>query len=288
MVMPISPEPGSTRIPVDKPPVVIDPRDFPPEFLEALAYEHRHFVVLLFRVAPATMPEYIGSGTLVTVDGEYFILTAEHVHEALDKAPCLGISHTDGMNLDVFRTDLFRVFVPEPRASDDWGPDLALMRLPDHLLPKLKAEKAFHDLTKVLDRCEREALQADHGFWFFLGTPKELCVFDKDGALLKVMAYVSAGPEPHEIHRRGQYDYYDLRVNRREIQNLPDSHGGVSGGGLWRVEIHRDGERSFRWTGRRFEGVVFYEENPAEQVGFVRAHGRDSIRALVLAFREAA
>jgi hypothetical protein len=278
----------SERAAPNGPPVLIDPREFSPTFLEALAYDYRHFVVLLFRVAPRSKPQYVGSGTLVTCDGEHCILTAAHVWAALHRVPDVAISHTSDWNIDVVRADLFRVFVPQPRTADEWGPDLALMRVPDHLLPKLKAEKAFHDLHKVLERCQHEPLHPNRGFWFFLGAPAELGVFDEDVAILKIMAYGGAGPELHEIHRREQYDYYDLRVNRREINGLPESHGGVSGGGLWRVAIERDADGSFRWLGqRRFEGVVFYEWNPAGEVGFVRAHGRESIRTVVRAFRAA-
>lgn len=257
-------------------------------FLKDLAWDHRHFVILLFRVASKSKPEYIGSGTLVTIDDEFFILTAEHVWTALNWDSEIALSHTSDRNLDIIRSDLFRAFVPEARLSDEWGPDLALMRVPDNILPILKAEKAFHDLGKVLERCNNEPLHLNRGFWFFLGAPAELGIFGEDEALLRIVAYGSAGPDLHQVHQRGQYDYYDLTVNRREIKNLPHSHGGVSGGGLWRVEVEHNDDGSFRWSGkRRLEGVVFYEYNPRGEAGFVRAHGRESIRTLVNALRNA-
>ena len=264
----------------------IDPREIPPSLLSDIVLEHRYFAILLFRIHAEKRPEYIGSGTFVTIDGEYFILTAEHVWAELKRGDSIGLSHTSGQHLDRVRIDIFNVFVPEPRQSEEWGPDLALLRIPDNMLHVLKNDNAFHDLNKVLKRIDTEPLNPDREFWFFLGAPDELTVLDTNGALLKVMGYFSSGPELLGINMRAPYDYYDLRVNRQEIRSLPRSHSGMSGGGLWRVEVYRNTDGSFQWSKvRRFEGVVFFEFNPPDEVGYVRAHGRESLLHLVTTLR---
>jgi predicted AlkP superfamily pyrophosphatase or phosphodiesterase len=91
----------------------------------------------------------VGSGSLVIIDDSYYILTAAHVWEYIQPAVKLGITLTDKLShkhlIDV------AAIVPstlKPDASEwnEWGPDLALLRIPSEHIGGIKAFLVFEDV----------------------------------------------------------------------------------------------------------------------------------------------
>jgi hypothetical protein len=268
---------------------IFNTRDLSESLQMEIVMSMRHYAIHFFAINEANPipPQFVGSGTLVGLDGKDFILTAEHVWSAVCSGERIGLDYKSERLMDAIPKSYFDAFVPHDRETDEWGPDLALIPLPLTLSSAIKRDKVFLDLQKVVDRCDAP-LEPERGLWFLLGAPGELGKFEKDNAVLKIMGFFGAGPETHETHLRDGFDYFDTSVNRREIQGLPKSHGGVSGGGLWRTQIIRDRTGEIRWDGtRELMGVAFYQENPPGEVGFVRAHGCQSIRRLVVEYRAA-
>lgn len=266
---------------------------------EAIKRETKHYTVpLVINDIP------MGSGTLVTVDGHFGILTAEHVvrHPRTPELHLTNTSH-NGPRLVIppmdfpgdigFESFSLRVFTTE-RGRDDYGPDLAFVVLPSSgALNDIRARRSFYPLASGVDAKTEEALQ-DTGFIAFCGflgskateEPGDLG-FSK---IIQLGGYAfMTGPQKYE--ERGKWDYYELGVRREEMGDFGTSFGGVSGGGVWRVPVYlKKGDTigAEYFERMTFSGVAFYEENHLPNGRFfVRTHGPRSIyQSFLPAIRE--
>jgi hypothetical protein len=101
--------------------------------------------------------ESAGSGTLVTIDSLYGVLTAAHVVEELVKHESVGIilsaespEHYQKQILNMRHTE--RPVVIKGEKFSPTGPDLAFLRLPlGEPLGWLKAQKSFYSLSNRRD-----------------------------------------------------------------------------------------------------------------------------------------
>ncbi len=233
---------------------------------------------------------FIGSGTLVDVDGSLNILTAGHVwHEAKDSAKLgLGLTTRHPSAFWVTRDNLMTVQVlwhgetSGPRS--EWGPDLALVRLhrPEDA-ERIKAHKSAVNLLRHRSEFLSEPLPSNRtcaitgmvGEWTYTevdhtqrtisGTPRLQAFF---------------GPSIPGRHERDGYDYVDVAVNSN-LPDVPQSFGGVSGGGLWEIGLSKTRSRIISWDGaRRFRGVAFWQQPPTpDGRSMIRCHGPHSIFA---------
>ena len=115
--------------------------------------------------------KFVGSGSLVFVGGSHYILTAAHVWDALQSAPTLGITVTDNIN------HKFPIPIPaivsttlEPNKLEwnEWGPDLALLRIPAEQVGGIKAFQVFEHTMAPPKHLGVEALEAwvvDRSTW---------------------------------------------------------------------------------------------------------------------------
>jgi hypothetical protein len=218
-------------------------------------------------------PEYLGTGTLVSVHGPS-ILTAAHVWRELDKWTLIGLTTGDDHWPVWIRRDLLRVRFVSSASDPEWGPDLALVALPDVKANELRVRKSFYDL----DRRRAEALAGraltESGMWGVVGVAAEQGEFREEDAIMPTTLFVagilSSGT-------RGDLDYLDLAARRDGRPDLPRSYGGLSGSGLWRFELGRGVEGELSLVGRpSLEGVAFFQ-GPAQEESFIRCHGRDSV-----------
>ena len=79
-------------------------------------------------------------------------------------------------------------------------------------------------------------------------------------------------------HRHGDFDYVDLKEDTT-FPGVPKDFGGVSGGGLWRVQVFGspgNAEIRRKWS---LEGVAFYQLKISDSQMVIRCHGQDNIRA---------
>lgn len=235
-----------------------------------------------------------GSGTLVVIDGHYGVLTAEHVARHPNKPELhLGRTRAGGPRLllpparfpggKAIEASALRVFTTD-RGGDAYGPDLAFVALPPSpLLSELRARRSFYPLASDVENRLPKAL-LDTGFVCFCGYPASQQV-ERGPALgydsvteVRGFAFMT-GPDKYE--ERNAWDYYELGIARAETAEFGDSFGGVSGGGLWRIPVHRrkgEPEGTEFFDGMTFAGVAFYEENHLPNGRFfVRAHGPKSV-----------
>jgi hypothetical protein len=174
--------------------------------------------------------------------------------------------------------------VTTERLNDDFGPDLAFIVLPpSEMRSELIARKSFYNLTFKPSEKKARAL-TNLGLVPFCGYPRtadfsgpRTLGFRETHGLFGFIFFTA----PEKYEERSGWDYYELAVERGEIEKLRYTFGGVSGGGIWRIPILREAGKpqGTEVLGETtFAGVAFLEEDRQDVPRFfVRAHGPASI-----------
>ncbi|MGB6481998.1 MAG: hypothetical protein WBE86_00770 [Candidatus Acidiferrales bacterium] len=218
----------------------------------------------------------VGSGTLVSLDREHYVLTAAHVWGgALDEFQSTGLT---------LKEDVDHCF-PIPNAAidvrelpgtkfDEWGPDVALLRIPEEVVGSIEAYRVFYNLRK-----ERKAIGNGHwGARILVGTPGVLAkgigrvqVVEMQGMYLQVDA---------AFYDHDKVDLIDFEMDTTLPQVINDFRG-VSGGGLWNVEIFPTGDGKKFDSTEALVGVAFHQLGLKHSIQTVRCHGPKTIQALI-------
>jgi hypothetical protein len=258
----------------------------PSELRERIVLDVGSFTVALLSVTgsgPAEKLQFAGTGTLVTDKVSHYILTAKHVwDEILDKAVKGAKPVGVGITLRPDREHKF--FIPReaivpigpaaPPQWNEWGPDLVFLRVPPAFLGRINAVKVFYPIdgfSKIKTEQEVHARELH----LLMGTPKEKGQYTETFADLQIIGM------PQNIisqsHEKDGWDYLDLEMDL-SLPNIPQSFGGVSGGGLWKVLVYRrPGSSKTSWMAT-LEGVAFHQSDPENDHRIVRCHGMNSIR----------
>lgn len=247
------------------------------------------YTVALLQMYPGASSELAGSGTLVSVLRVHYILTARHVWDekfaiTRNRPAKLGIAikkspHKYGIDLEEFT-----LYGPDPpRRWDKWGPDIALLRIPDERIQEIHAygSKIFFNLSKPRRPVGDSAFQAR----MLMGAPQTWGRLANGNLDLDVGAmYQPGGIGPFSpVHFRGtansDFDYVDFDVDT-SFSTVPQSFKGVSGGSLWRVWFERSEVTGEIEHSVSLEGVPF-DETPWQGCLTVRCHGPQSLGLLV-------
>jgi hypothetical protein len=258
-------------------PVPIRLTEIPQDVLDEVREKPWTYTASVFALDGA-QPLYRGTATCVAASGKDYLLTAAHVWRELrgDRfALCLD---GDRLFMPIYK-DLVEPTVFEPTGPSEWGPDLALIKLPAIDAAGIRRVKAFYNLDKR--KPESGILVGnDKGLWAVIGVPAEQSIFGKTEAVLKLRLFASVVVSAHQ---RDGFDYVDLGFYHEGRSDLPQSYGGLSGSGLWQAPITRSDSGVVSWNGQaRLEGVAFYQKFTKEKEGVIRCHGRTSIYEQVL------
>jgi hypothetical protein len=258
----MSKEPSYISIPGDQMPVELM-KEFPSSSVTLVGLQNNND------------PAHCGSGTLVKLENQYFILTA---------APCArALANRGEIGLPIRRDKYpFRVpvidpiFIGEPE-SDEWGPDLAFLPIPQVMARDIISisNHMFYDLGKYRNEMLSSELRAGYGLWVVIGAPASTSSLE-DPTKLEFTKMTYAGGAFDSI-TRGAFDYLELRadIDRKEV---PPNFKGVSGGGVWHTEVGRRQDGTFVALGKpKLEGCAFYETQPQGKYVYIRCHGRRSI-----------
>jgi hypothetical protein len=214
-----------------------------------------------------------GSGTLVAHDGSHYILTAAHVwYEVLKYSDFVGVTLREVYDHTcLLETATILAYGPErPAGWTEWGPDLILLRIPDIRVGEIKAFKVFYDmraeLSGLVTRDRNET-------YLLVGTPSVLGSYTQNHASVELMGMWVGVPR---VYSHGQWDYFDTKAALRPPSSA-NTFGGVSGGGLWRVQVYYSPESGRIESAVALEGVAFYELGTENGQGIVRSHGLQSI-----------
>jgi len=238
------------------------------------------FTVALFAVSGARDGDHLslaGTGTLlVAIADSHFILTAAHVwEEVLRPAPMVGITLKENVDhRSLMKTSEIVAFgLQKPDTWGEWGPDLAFLRVPHERVGSISVYRVFYSLTKP----RQSVPDVEHVETLVLmGTPAALGAFTQTHADLEIHGLFMQVDALPRIH--GNLDYLDFDVDV-SFPGVPEEFGGVSGGGLWRIQIYRSPSTGeIDWV-KPLEGVAFHQSDLSNGHRMIRCHGPHSIRA---------
>lgn len=246
-------------------------KDIPNDTIDEVREKLWTYTASIFSVA-GSRPPYCGTATCISFLGKHYLLTAAHVWNELrgDRfALSLETDHVTPIYLNCVEPTVLR-----PIGPAEWGPDLAIIKLPEIIAAEVRNDKAFYNIDKHRsDLHDESAFQ--EGMWGVIGAPAEQSTFGEKEAVLRISLFCSVVVSAVE---RGDFDYVDLGFYHEGRPNLPHSYGGVSGSGLWHAPITKSASGVIQWTGEvRLEGVAFYQKFLTEHEGVIRCHGRRSI-----------
>ena len=161
------------------------------EFLQKIQRSLGSSTVALFALFDAHGNERLepaGTGTLVVIRNRYYILTAAHVWERIESALRFGISLIENRDHKTWidpKTIAPTLVKPPGSGWNEWGPDVALLEIPEVIVGGIEARRVFEDLTTPGKMLNAPAVE----FWAVMGTPKELGTFTPHHAEVQIAAF---------------------------------------------------------------------------------------------------
>lgn len=236
--------------------------------------------VALFAIFDSGDPEplrFSGTGSLVQFANSHHILTAAHVwEECLKSSRQVGITlkedidHCCAIDTAAFSS----LSLPRPKDWNEWGPDLILLQVPSGKVGQIEIYRRFYPLDRNQPNQKVDGIEV----LILMGTPGEFGKYTPTHAELNINGFfsdVNARPYKH-----GDFDYIDLKEDTK-FPGIPKNFGGVSGGGVWRVQLFdspKSKKTEWQWT---LEGVAFYQLGLPDSHVVIRCHGIDSIHAVM-------
>lgn len=231
-------------------------------------------------------PLLIGSGTFVSISETFGILTAAHVVEKLVKEKSFGRPYLLGLTINDYAqkyaipsNSLEAIIIAKGEIEYD-GPDLGFIVLPHSEKGIIEATKSIHNLDKNRERILNTPPRFSEGLWGICGVPEEKTVYeDKEKRfepLMNLFMFAGFGGI-HNTYMVGGYDYCHINVKHDCSPIIPDSFGGVSGGGLWQIPLVKSREGKIEPKEYILSGVVFYETGWEGLYQSIKCHGRNSI-----------
>jgi len=259
--------------------------DLPDTFLNSIHRDLCHYTVGLYLET-----QQLGSGTLIKCGNRFGILTAHHVvHRS---RPPLDLSASSSQelklvimervhdfNVPVKYLNEIEVGVP---VSDEGGPDLTFLELPSiDKIGSLKAIKSFWNLDHDTEKRLASTIN-NSGVWVIMGLPNELEKIQIESEEVKTIQSKLEGFFGFAISERrykfNDFDFVKIPVKYGGKDTPPSSFGGVSGGGLWKVDIFQSKDKS-EWGYKNpvYCGIPFYEQETEDGDLLITCHYAESI-----------
>lgn len=256
-------------------------KDIPEAVRSSIVTQLRDFSIGFTRATPATPSQrvgLIGSGTLVKAGDRYAILTAHHVVEVLPRTGRLGVLLESSNHMTSLDTGGLRFLTIARGTDDSVGPDLGAVILAEPIASALRAQKRFFDLGAAREPLLKNPPADEHGMWVASGFPDELTSRDTQRGVFHVTFRNQAllgTVERCEVV--DGYDYFHCPVDVDDRVNVPDKFNGMSGGGLWQLQLAQKEDGTLLARAAQLSGVIFYQlPTTATQCG-LRCHGRQSV-----------
>jgi hypothetical protein len=267
--------------------------DIPDEFInEILAFLHLYCVPLY------QGEKLLGSGTLIRVDQTFGILTARHVlanqeppiqfKDSLEENILLSIDQR-WHRFTLPHALLSEIIIATPDI-DQKGPDLTFIKIENsHELETLKRKKGFWDLSNYYQGDYFD--KSKSGLLYMAGYPAEKCDIrhNSEGDLELMSFCLGLAGFADSTYEKENFDYIELKCHYHENPELPKNYGGMSGCGLWHVNIlHKKKSDTFTYDHNdiRLCGVAFYQEPESDGIMKITGHGSASLLAAISTIRE--
>jgi hypothetical protein len=246
------------------------------DLFEKLVESVRHYTIAFVGIpnTSAESPWPCGTATLVTVDGEHYFLTAQHVWQKLRKFRHVGITLVP--NIDqcfTIPTQVLLATGPRKPSAQENGPDIVFLKIPAAKLGEIKARKSFYPLEPVAKKLQLDVMAIE--VRILLGAPGETATLTTPTNLDMTIQGIMGDGHP-KTFRKGPYDYLDSK-EFFGAHGFPKSYGGFSGGGLWQVYVYLDPKTGERTERSRLAGMAFYEFPAKRRYRVIRCHGARSI-----------
>jgi hypothetical protein len=229
----------------------------------------------------------LGSGTLLSVGRIDGILTAAHVwddilnrklKENLDELGLLQfpIRATQAQRLRLKLSHADAVMMGSP-PFDEFGPDLAFVRLPIVTANALKADSSFVNFDKQIATAFSAVAEGAKTHDAVVGVVADWKRDTRDDGKLiitPIEALHNVGKAQPIAPAQG-FDRMQFTPLPATDFTLPKTYGGSSGGGLWRALTD---EKNVYFE-KRLMGVAFYEERTKDGSLDIICHGPESIYA---------
>ena len=221
---------------------------------------------------------FIGSGTLVEIHSQYYILTAAHIWHEVEKEEelCLAVT-TRYPSAFVIPRKAISAKQLWGTENPEWGPDLALLELPRACVSIIATYKSFLNLALHKSMFDSHP-PAEKAFWAVTRLVGQFSGVEQGSDTVEGDAQTRTflGPVCH-MHSRGGFDYFEPSA-KLGLAGVPASFGGVSGGGLWEIGLSMKDSGTVYFDGRRyFRGVAFWQTAPSDGRRAIRCHGPRSI-----------
>lgn len=243
-----------------------------------------------FVLLDGSIPQPLGSGTLVRCRTIQGILTCGHVLAKLPVSNDFGVAQFGlpdncGQRIHIpgSKTVAHGVAFYKPPTTRD-GPDLAFVPVPSAEFSNLEARGSVLDLDlgKQKAASDRpsgaEALEAVAGV---LGQMTGPATMAGNKRTLVVEGLVCPG-SVIDAPKLGQWDQLHFKPQPQSESKLPTNYQGTSGGGIWRIYVQRDANDKYVVLETRLTGVAYWQDNVDGSLGVI-GHGPISVYGHLLA-----
>jgi hypothetical protein len=228
--------------------------------------------------------ELRGSGTLVRIGKTYGILTAAHVWRTIREFETVGIYLYPQRKLEVqsIREDprLFDAVTFENSGEDALGPDIAFIRLTPSKATSIEKHAAFLSLEKDEQRAQAGGPAGSVTCDIVVGgveaLGQKINIYEERQLVIQnSLANVGFA---HEIDDgRDGFDRLEFTPEPVADFVFPDSYGGMSGGGCFRVYFPRGKGSEDEPIAFHLLGVAFFETKLDGKAHKIICHGRRSL-----------
>lgn len=257
-------------------------KDLPRDLIDAIVQDLALYTIAFLRIenaASGKQVDLLGSGVLVSIGNTKAILTAHHVVQVLPRTGRLGLllektrePHTIDSGGVAF------LEIARGRRDSD-GPDIAAVVLAPQIASAIAAKKSFYDIKSRRELLLYSPPELCDGVWFAQGFLEERTVVtpDPDGLGITKSFYNFSGVGgPENSFQINEHDYFEFPVSHESRPTAPMSWGGMSGGGLWQIQLKRQGSGLVHLS-PLLSGVIFYQQPTTEMECGVKCHGRRSL-----------
>ena len=266
--------------------VEINITDIHDDVIYSIGERLRHYCIPILTLDENKSPPKLkpsGSGTLARVGDRHYVLTAAHVWDEVKKSEQIYFQITERWAaFSIKRDHVSAQCIPDikPQKWGEWGPDLALLELPLADVSEIRARKSFLDLQEQRCESQKHPSQIEKTSWAVMGMVGECSSVERRSEEHAVITNVHMNAYfggVQKRHDRNSFDYLDVSA-KLSLNDVPESFGGISGGGLWQVALTQSGDGDFEWDGaRHFRGVAFWQSPAENDRRVIRCHGPTSI-----------
>lgn len=221
----------------------------------------------------------LGSGTMVSLDRNYAILTAQHIVEEIKNATEFGLCISQDVHRLIWQkdhTDIIEIGRPNPTCPEK-GPDIALIKLFGDKIVTVKAFKSFYELTHMLDGGKIKPLKYDAGL-FLNGFVGELTTESTKQGFKKIMGFSMLTGAVGMADKHWKTDDFDFcKVTAKCDRDNPRNYEGMSGGGLWKVFAKKTDTGTYEVEDAILCGVAYWQTDVERNKRHIICHGYKSI-----------